>query len=228
MRELQPALPRRLHPPLAHSSPSLLQSITQQLMQQQQQDGFGMLSQPDGSWTLPAAAQNSSSSSSSDHADSWIEPGADDTAISNLVFMLPKVRLSGTSAGQLQQLLQKPGKPAYQLLVPSEAVTAAEQAVAAAAAAAGVTAKDPPSDNGVAADNQQQKQQQHSSSSNGSSSSMRWRADSATEHLLSHLPDRWVVGTSARWPATHLLTALVFIKHASGCLVESQPQRQPS
>jgi hypothetical protein len=211
MRELQPTLPRRLQPPLANGSMSLLQSITQQLMQQQQQDSLGMLSLRDGSWTLPAVAQGlSSSSSSSDHVDSWIEPGANDTVISNLVFRLPKegkVRLSGTSPGQLQRLLRKPAKPAYQLLVPHEAVAAAEQAVAAARGVA--TVRELPSNNGVVANDQQQ--QQHSSSNNSSSSggsssssSMAWRADPATEHLLSLLPDRWVAGTSALWPDTQL------------------------
>jgi hypothetical protein len=204
MRELQPALPRRLQPPLPHSSTSLLQSITQQLMQQQQQEGLGMQSLPDGSWILPAVAQglsssSSSSSSSSDHVDSWIEPGANDTLISNLVFRLSKVRLSGTTPRQLQRLLRKPAQPAYQLLVPHEAVAAAEQAVAAARGVA--TVPESPSNNGVVANDQQQQQQQHSSSNNSSSSSssssMAWRADPATEHLLSLVPDRWVAGTSA-------------------------------
>ncbi|WIA08380.1 hypothetical protein OEZ85_007819 [Tetradesmus obliquus] len=91
------------------------------------------------------------------------------------------------SPGQLQQLLLAPAKPAYQLLVPQGAVGAAERAVAAAAAAAAA----PPVDTNGAGNSQkqqQQQQQQHNRRHRGIGTE--WRADSATEHLLSLLPER--------------------------------------
>ncbi|WIA28442.1 hypothetical protein OEZ86_010986 [Tetradesmus obliquus] len=103
------------------------------------------------------------------------------------------------SPGQLQQLLLAPAKPAYQLLVPQGAVGAAERAVAAAAAAAAeravaaaaAAAAAPPVDtNGAGNSQKQQQQQQQQHNRRHCGIGTEWRADSATEHLLSLLPDR--------------------------------------
>ncbi|KAF6251753.1 hypothetical protein COO60DRAFT_1644678 [Scenedesmus sp. NREL 46B-D3] len=204
MRELQPALPRHLQPPLTSSRTPVLRSITQQ----QQQHSVGMLSSTGSRLTLPAVAavagvSSSSSSSSSAYLNSsWVDPGVDDTIISNLVFELPRATLSGSAADQLQLLLQSPAKPTYQLLVPREAMGAAERAVAATAAAAGIAAESKAPAVGDAGNVQQQRQQQQGQhqqhhlsihSSNGDSSSSgdaEWCADPATGHLLCLLPER--------------------------------------
>jgi hypothetical protein len=176
-----------------------------------------MHSAADGSWTLPAvdAAQgvgsssssSSSSSGSSGYRDvSWIEPGVDDTLVSNLVFMLPSIDLTGMlNPSQLQQLLLSPAKPGYQLLVPQEAVAAAEAALAAVAASQAAAAAAPAEqaaqelaeDNessALGAQKQQQWQQllqQHSNNNSSSSAGTEWHADYATERLLNLLPERW-------------------------------------